>query len=297
MRINYDFGDLQAFLAVFEYLSFQRASAELDLSQSAITRRVHKLEQVLGQPLFERTTRRVTPTNTAKQLAIRVAPIIDALHETHLAIHDNSTALAYQRQQTIRIAAVPTLIPGLLVPALHRLRQERPNLRIQIVDKSNHQVAQAVQSAEVDIGLGSMPVLDPGLDFTPITDDRMVVTSQTPIAGANDDMIDWSQLTNLPLIAPAKGTGNRLLLDEAFARKRLQIQWHYEVGRSSTALDLVRAGLGVAIVPKLSLIGADLYAYYLSDPDLLRPIGIIHQQRLSVTPLIAELIEMLKEAH
>ena len=57
MRINFDFLDLQAFLAVAELGSFQRAAEQLAVSQSAVTRRIQKLESGLGIVLFERSTR------------------------------------------------------------------------------------------------------------------------------------------------------------------------------------------------------------------------------------------------
>ena len=59
MRINYDILDLQAFVAVAERASFRQAAADLFLSQSALSRRIDKLEESLGVRLFERTTRRV----------------------------------------------------------------------------------------------------------------------------------------------------------------------------------------------------------------------------------------------
>ncbi|WP_029064993.1 LysR family transcriptional regulator, partial [Labrenzia sp. DG1229] len=85
MRINFDFNDLEAFLAVMETGSFHLAAERLNLSQSAITRRVQKLEDVLGSSLFERTTRAVRPTLAAKRLQARAEVMLEGARETTLA--------------------------------------------------------------------------------------------------------------------------------------------------------------------------------------------------------------------
>ncbi len=62
MPVNFDFNDLYAFRALMEYGSFRLAAESICLSQSALSRRIEKLETALGNRLFDRTTRRVTLT-------------------------------------------------------------------------------------------------------------------------------------------------------------------------------------------------------------------------------------------
>ncbi|VTN09201.1 Morphology and auto-aggregation control protein [Raoultella terrigena] len=61
MPVNFDLNDLYAFRALVEYGNFRRAAESICLSQSALSRRIEKLESALGIKLFDRTTRRVTP--------------------------------------------------------------------------------------------------------------------------------------------------------------------------------------------------------------------------------------------
>ena len=77
MRINFDFLDLQSFLAVMDTGSFLSASQKLGLSQSSVTRRIKKLEQTLDVQLFLRTTREVKPTLAAKRLRQRAEFILN----------------------------------------------------------------------------------------------------------------------------------------------------------------------------------------------------------------------------
>ena len=71
MPVNFDFNDLYAFRALMEYGSFRLAAESICLSQSALSRRIEKLETALGNRLFDRTTRRVTLTLYGQNFAER----------------------------------------------------------------------------------------------------------------------------------------------------------------------------------------------------------------------------------
>ena len=96
MGINYDFGDLEAFLAVKETGSFHAAATRLNMSQSAITRRIQKLEDALDSRLYVRTTRAGKPTLAAKRLQARAEALLQDARETTEAMRDDSVAFAHQ---------------------------------------------------------------------------------------------------------------------------------------------------------------------------------------------------------
>jgi DNA-binding transcriptional LysR family regulator len=87
-RINFDLADLRAFLAVADLGSFTAAAAELHLSQSALSRRIDKLEGALTVRLFERTTRRVDLTPVGREFARRARELVDGIDESLLGIRD-----------------------------------------------------------------------------------------------------------------------------------------------------------------------------------------------------------------
>lgn len=106
--------------------------------------------------------------------------------------------------------------------------------------------------------------------------------------------LDWKDLGTAALIVPTKGTGNRLLIDEAMARARLTMSWTVEVERSTTALELVKAGIGVALLPQASVgsgINPAVVTRRIKSPVIARPIGFLtrHSQsdRNTVTALKA----------
>lgn len=280
MRINFDFGDLEAFLAVKETGSFHLAGEKLNLSQSAITRRIKKLEQALDSQLFERTTREVRPTLAAKRLQARAEAILDSVQETSLAMRDESVAFVKQRLTIVTVAIMPSVVPILIPAAISEFRLKGHTARIRLLDNSANDVAEAVVQGAADFGIGSIPALEPSTNFEHLFDDEIVLAMPKKHPQNSKEVLSWSDLIHENLIVPMRGTGNRLLIDEAMASARLKLSWTYEVGRSTTALEMVVAGIGVALLPKSSAIssfGKLIEARPICGPSIARPIGLLTQ--------------------
>ncbi|MEM7043186.1 MAG: LysR family transcriptional regulator [Pseudomonadota bacterium] len=298
MSINYDFADLEAFLAVKETGSFHLASQKLSLSQSAITRRVQKLERVLGSVLFERTTRKVRPTLAAKRLQARAEAILDDAKETVRAMRDESVAYAHQRSRIVTVATIPTVVAGVLPEALVRFRAAGHASRIRVIDVAANEVAEAVAEGEADFGICSIPAIEPSTAFEPLFDDQIILALHSGHPLAKRDVVPWEALEGEALILPARKTGNRLLIDEAMARGRLTLTWTYEAERSTTALSLVRGGSGVALLPLSALkdVQDDRVAWrHLSDPVIARPIGLLTRIGQADTPETAALKDTIRK--
>lgn len=290
MRINFDFNDLEAFLAVMETASFHHAAERLSLSQSAITRRIQKLEETLGSALFERTTRAVRPTLAAKRLQARAEAMLEGARETTLAMRDESVAFAHQRGSLVTIAMIPTMVTPLLAPAIGRLRENGTVPRVRLLDRAANEVAEAVSQGEADFGICSIGSLEANTQFEALFEDRIVLTLPRghQLAEAEAGAVAWSDLQDVPLILPARGTGNRLLIDEAMARSRLSARWTYEVGRSTTAMDLVSEGIGAALLPRSAMTSAQgktLAFRTLGDPVVSRPVGMLTRNGVAGNPV------------
>lgn len=288
MRINFDFNDLEAFLAVMETVSFHHAAERLSLSQSAITRRIQKLEETLGSSLFERTTRAVRPTLAAKRLQARAEAMLESAREATLAMRDESVAFAHQRGSLVTIAMIPTMITPLLAPAIRRLRENGSVPRVRLLDRAANEVAEAVSQGEADFGICSIGSLEANTQFEPLFEDAIVLTLPRDHALAVARTVAWPDLQEVPLILPARGTGNRLLIDEAMARSRLSAQWTYEVGRSTTAMDLVSEGVGAALLPRSAMTSAQgktLAFRKLGDPVVSRPVGMLTRNGVAGNPV------------
>lgn len=275
MRINYDFSDLEAFLAVKETGSFHAAAERLNLSQSAVTRRVQKLEEVLDSVLFERTTRAVKPTLAAKRLQARAEAMLEEAQETLHAMRDESMAFEYQRGAVITVAAISTVIAKVIGPAIRTFRDQGFTQRIRLIDGAVNDVAEAVTAGDADFGLCSIPTIEPSTVFEPLFDEPIVLALPLGHPLAEKTSLKWTDLAEVSLILPARGTGNRLLIDDAMARARRPLTWTYEVQRSATALDLVRANHGAALLPQSAVQTEDVALCRIRAPRIERPVGLL----------------------
>ncbi|WP_074202183.1 LysR substrate-binding domain-containing protein [Octadecabacter temperatus] len=88
------------------------------------------------------------------------------------------------------------------------------------------------------------------------------------------------------MILPVRDTGNRLLIDEAMASARMPLVWTYEVGRSTTALDLVADGFRAALLPQSSMNADRVAICELQTPNIARPIGLLSRLGQGYSPAV-----------
>jgi len=298
MRISFDFSDLEVFLAVKDSGSFHVAAERLNLSQSAVTRRIQKLETALESTLFERTTRAVKPTLAAKRLQARAQAILDDAQEATLAMRDESVSLSHQRNAVVTVAILPSVVAPLMPDAIRTFRAQGHAARIRLLDFAANEVAEAVTQGEADFGVCSIPTLEPTTRFEPLFDDRIVLAMPRDHALTRQTSLNWSDLSSEQLIVPARGTGNRLLIDEAMGRARLPLHWTYEVSRSTTALTLVARGIGTALLPQSAVPAeaSDFTDRPMTAPEIARPVGLITRIGQNDSAAVAALKQAIRTA-
>lgn len=295
MRIKFDFGDLEAFLAVADLGSFQRAAEQLNLSQSALSRRIQKLEEVLGVTLIERTTRSMKLTLAATGFRARAQGLLDEATEALRVLGDESDE-SRQRRALVTVAAVPTATHRILPSVIKDFVAAGQRARIRVLDLFANDVAEAVAQGDADFGISFIGAQEPDLTFRTLTDDPFVLVMSQDDPLSVQDSVSWSDLDEERFIAPWKGSGNRMLIDNALARSRKTLNWRYEVRHSSTALGLVAAGVGVTALPASAIprgTPQPVVSRPLVEPEVFRAIGTLRRTRSSLSPAAERFYEML----
>jgi DNA-binding transcriptional LysR family regulator len=293
MRINYDILDLQAFVAVADRASFRQAAGDLFLSQSALSRRIDKLEESLGVKLFERTTRRVQLTNVGETFLVNVRTALDGLEDAVLGIAD----LAAHRTGTVTCACVPSAVWHFLPEVLKRFSERYPRIRVRVHDESAQDVLNLVLGGEADFGINFAGAENPEIEFEPIYVESYVLAMRHDHPLAQRKVLNWKETVEERYISVAKSSGNRSVIDAALAGIEKHPLIFCEVNHVSGVLALVEAGLGVAAVPALSVLPGrpdGIVGVPLANPEIKRTLGLITKREHSMAPAARTLFEMLK---
>ncbi|MEY2952394.1 MAG: hypothetical protein RLZZ401_481 [Pseudomonadota bacterium] len=271
-RINFDLQQLQAFVAVAERGSFRAGADHIHLSAPALSRRIDKLETILGARLFNRTTRDVELTPLGRVFLERARAALDDLEAAMLGIAD----IAASRSGLVTVACVPSAAIHFLPSVVRSFSERFPLIRIRVIDDAASQVLASVVSGESDFGISFMGGLLPGVDFDPIHTDPFVLAMPRTHALAQRKTVAWADLAGERLIAVARSSGNRQLLDDALAKAGVNPSYRFEVSHIATLLGMVEAGLGLAAVPRLALPSthATLAGIALRGPVVSRELGL-----------------------
>ncbi len=293
MNMNFDLADLRAFVAVAELNSFRAAAESIHLSQPALSRRIEKLELALGVRLFERTTRSVSLTAVGRDFSHKARNLLDDLENSLLSMQ----AVAASQLGEVVIACVPSAVYYFLPKVLRHFHVQYPRIRVRIIDDSANAVLESVARGEADFGINIIGTQEPEIEFEVILKEPFVVACHRdhPLAGLQQ--VTWAELAKYDFMTVDKSSGNRLLVDLALASSSVRPSWCFEAKHVSTLLGLVEAGLGVAVVPRLSMPQgehATLARVALVEPTVDRHVGLIRRQGRELSPSARKLYELIQ---
>jgi DNA-binding transcriptional LysR family regulator len=272
-----DLDALRAFVAVASHASFNDAAIELNLSASALTRRIQRLEEALDALLFERTTRSVALTGSGELLLPRAQGVLRDL-DASLELVKEATRI---RAGQLTIACIPTVTKFMLPKIVGSYHRRRPEVRLRLIEANLATVMQRVASGDAEFGIAFLVNESPELEIDELLVDPYVLACPADHPLAASEQVTWPELRPWPLIVSGSSSGNRRMLDAALR----DIDWHpdrlIEIEHLTTSLGLVEAGLGISIIPRCAA-PRDEHARIairpLADPTVARTIGLIRRR-------------------
>ena len=234
-------------LAVADAGNITHAAAEVGMTQSGASQAIANLEDMLGAPLFTRERRQTLPTALGLRVADEARTMLDALGRIQ-SIAQDARGVA---RSTLRLASFPMVFSTILPPVLRRFRQLHPAFEVVSLEASDDEVEALLAAGAVDAGVVLNP--EPDRHVCPLGQDEWmaVLPAAHPLARAGN-AIDLAELAAQPFVLATGGCSvhaQSVAQDAgiAIADVRATVQdW-------SSAFTLVREGLGVSLVPALTL--------------------------------------------
>ncbi len=271
---------LRAFERVVALGSFSRAAEELALSQPAVTAQVQGLERELGVRLLERLPRRVLLTAAGEALLPFARTMLNLEEDARRALEE----LKGVRAGTLRVGASPTIGTYLLPALLGELKRRHPGLRTIAEIRPTHEVAAALETHALDIGLVEAAVDSAALSIEAFRSDELVLIVPSGHPWSARGAVRPVELTGQSLIVREPGSGTRQLVEERLRALGVEVTPSLELGAIEAIKHAVAAGLGVAFVSRLAIepeqrLGM-LAVVQVEGLDLHRPFyRLLHRQR------------------
>ena len=290
--MNANLRQFQAFVTVARFGSFTRAAKHLHISQPALTVQIRQLEEAMEVRLFDRSTRVVMLTPIGRELAPTLGRV---LHEID-AVIINTKELASHVKGTVTIGALPSISSKLIPSTIAEFQKQYPGIVVRLRDVLAYRNVRLVKEEEVDFGIGTLRMPDPDIEFTPLLTDHLGVIFPAGHTVERRRTITLKYLTAFPLILMDPETSVRDLVDHAFESIGEVAVPAFEAVYPSTALALVKAGLGLTIQPSSSMELASsrgLKFRTIRHQGFIRQIGVIQNARRSLSPPSEIFIKML----
>jgi DNA-binding transcriptional LysR family regulator len=242
-----DLGQVRCFVAAATELNFRRAAALLHMTQPPLSRQIHLLEENLGVKLFERIGRTVKLTTEGRTF------LADATRLLNLAEQAESTVRRASKGKTGRVrlgftgAAGYELIPELLMAAKHAL----PDIDVVLLELVSVAQIEAFSANAIDLGFMRPLPSRQQLEFLLVDKEPLIVALPAGHALCRYEQIELKQLNDQPFImhSPTHGKYFYERIMGLFTTEEVKPNFTQYIDQTPTILSLVRAGLGIGILP------------------------------------------------
>jgi DNA-binding transcriptional LysR family regulator len=244
--------------------------------------------------LIERTTRSLRLSQMGVGFLPRAQRMLTEMNNAFHEIRDASRL----NDAEVGVACLKSVAHHLLPQIIMRYSQQYPGSRVRIFDGTSSEVTEAVLSRHCDVGIIVLGGPSQDIQATALTKDPFVLVCRDDNPLRARKSVRWKDLQAEPLILLNQTTASGLSFKHAINESKLVLPRLYQVQHSTTALGLVNAGLGAAILPSLNLfqgVYPRIHAIPLVDPRVEREIGAIRRQDTALAPAAQNFFDMVRE--
>ena len=290
--MNLELSELQSFLVLASVLHFRKASEQLYLSQPALSKKIRRLEEKINGPLFVRTRRKVALTEAGRILLPKARKLVEDAESTLAAMQ----AVVEGKAGTLRIGFGIASVAEILPRTILRFSKNYPDVQFEMRDMSSPSQVAALLDAHLDVGILRMPVAHPELMSIPLFRERLVLVSSAATSYRVREGL--AGLREKPFILIARAV-SATLHDQCIGlcrRAGFTPNVVQEASETFTILNLVRAGLGVSLVPSSAerMRVPGLHFHQIHSNEATWRIGVAWHRSSERHTLISRFVEIIR---
>lgn len=244
--------NLKMFCCVVEEGSISKAARKGFVTQPAVTRQIHQLEELYGTLLFERTEGKLVLTEAGKVLYPFAKEMVEYIKRSHEALQE----IKGEREISLHVGASQTIGEYLLPGLLGSFGKRHTDLKFNLTIANTPTILEKLTNNEIDIALVEGTVKNSDFMIEKFAEDELILIAPFNHHWKKRKMIDIEELLNEKIILREENSGTRLIVEEALRKMAIldQIEVSMELGSMQSIKSAVEAELGISILPKLTVL-------------------------------------------
>lgn len=244
-----DLAQLETFLSIAQEKSFSRAAEKLHRTQPAISIAIKRLEEELGESLFDRSSKGGTLTDAGEMLFVYARRMVNLREEALEAFRE----LRGLHRGRLSIGANESTSLYLLPQLLLEYRKRHPEIKVQVYRAYSERIPNEVTERNLDFGFLSYDPVHPELQSMEVHRDQVVLVAGPEHRLAGRAQVDIAELGTESFVAHNAATPTRRRIIETFAEHGVPLHIHMELATLQTIQAFVSQGAGLAILPRLTV--------------------------------------------
>lgn len=284
---------LRAFVHLADLKSFTRAAAASHLSQPAFSALIRTLEAEVRIRLFDRSTRHVSLTVEGREFLDGARRVLAEMEAALANVRDRVEL----RRGRVALALLPSLAAGWLPDVLASFHTDFPDIELDVLDALSENCIDSVRSGRADIAIAATRVDTSELRAEPFQTDEFFLVARRGHPLLDRANVKPKDLLPFDFIHLSRDSSVRQCLEAATAPTKMRTL--IEVDQLATVMGMVRAGLGISVVPALTLFyfqHPDIKTRRMNWPDLRRSIYLIRRRDRGLSVAASALYQRLVDA-
>ncbi|MEH7378147.1 MULTISPECIES: LysR family transcriptional regulator [Bacillaceae] len=243
--------NLKMFCLVVDEGSISQAARLSYVSQPAVTRQIHQLENYYGTLLFDRSEGKLTVTETGRMLYPFAKAIVNDFDRSKEVINQ----VTGESNASLRVGASLTIGEYLLPSLLGSFKKQAPEIKVTLTIKNTPSVLEDLANNVIDLALVEGMVENKNFIVEKFADDELVLVYPADHPWRNRTEINIEELANERMIWRESISGTRLIVENALRDYGVldRMESYMEIGSTQAIKSAVEAGLGISILPRLTV--------------------------------------------